>query len=64
MLLKFVAFFVIFGICCSHGAANNLDHYVYGSMEGSTTTERLNAAVRCVNVKPQSSVDLEQVSGQ
>lgn len=64
MLLKSVAFLVIFGIFWSHAVANNLDHYVYGSMDGSTSTERINAAVRCINVKPQSSVDLQQVSGK
>ncbi|EDW17351.2 uncharacterized protein LOC6586609 [Drosophila mojavensis] len=62
MLLK-SGFFVIFGVCWSHALANNLDHYVYGSMDGTTSTERINAAVRCINVKPQSSVDLQQIMG-
>ncbi|EDV95795.1 kinesin-related protein 10 [Drosophila grimshawi] len=59
MFIKFVVFCVIVDIC----AANNLDHYNYGSMDGTTSTERINAAMRCVNVNPQNSVDLEQIMG-
>lgn len=62
---------MIFGLCCTlpgHVAANRLDQYgVYGTLDddgsssSSTTTVRYNAAMRCINVNPQQSVDLEQV---
>jgi len=60
MFFKFGALFVIFSICWCHSAGNNLDHYGY---DYSTTTDRhMNAATRCINVHPQNSVDLVQVS--
>ncbi|EDW68609.2 uncharacterized protein [Drosophila virilis] len=62
MLMKF-AYFVIFSVCWSHCAGNNLDHNVFGSVDGATSTERINAAMRCVNVNPQHSVDLQQIMG-
>ncbi|ALC44004.1 CG32032 [Drosophila busckii] len=64
MLQKFVIIGMLLSICCSRIAANNMDHYNYGSMDNMmTTTERLNSAVRCVNVNPQNSVDLQQIMG-
>lgn len=57
---------MLFGLCCSLAVANRLDQYgVYGTLDdgssSSTTTARYNAALRCLNVNPQQSMDLEQV---
>ncbi|XP_034483464.1 metabotropic glutamate receptor-like protein P [Drosophila innubila] len=59
MINKYSALFVIFSICWCYSAGNNYDHYGYDS---STSSERINAAVRCVNVH-QANVDLKQMKG-
>lgn len=66
MFQKFNLLCLIFGLWCSLAAANRLDQYgVYGTLDdgsiSSTTTARYNAALRCLGVNPQQSVDLEQV---
>ncbi|KAH8302637.1 hypothetical protein KR044_009162 [Drosophila immigrans] len=60
MFIKFAALLVTFGICLS--AAAGIDD-PYGYVAGSTSTERINDATRCVNVHPQNSVDLKQIMG-
>lgn len=58
---------LIFALLYTLTGANRLDQYgVYGTLDddgssSSTTTQRYNAAMRCINVNPQQYVDLEQV---
>ncbi|XP_017139284.1 uncharacterized protein LOC108153678 [Drosophila miranda] len=60
MFIRSLAYWLIFSICWCNG--NALDQYGIVS-GGSTTTERINSAMRCMNINPQNSVDLEQIMG-
>ncbi|KAH8366081.1 hypothetical protein KR093_008892 [Drosophila rubida] len=61
MFIKFATLFVIICIWLSIVAGNQDD--LYGYVAGSSSTERINAAMRCMNVHPQNSVDLKQIMG-
>ncbi|XP_022213822.2 uncharacterized protein LOC111068575 [Drosophila obscura] len=63
MCTKSLAYWLIFGICWCHIAGNALDQYGITLSGGSSTTERINSAMRCMNINPQNSVDLEQIMG-
>jgi len=60
MFTKSLASLVIIGLFWGSMA---VDQYgLYGG-SGLSTTERSNAELRCMNINPQNSVDLEQVKG-
>ncbi|EDW80141.2 uncharacterized protein Dwil_GK23676 [Drosophila willistoni] len=59
--IKLNAVFWIFSICCwSQIAGNNLQQY---GIDAGASTERINTALRCMNINPQNSVDLNQIMG-
>ncbi|XP_030380271.1 uncharacterized protein LOC115628345 [Scaptodrosophila lebanonensis] len=49
-------------IFCCLEAVRTVDQYGF-SVDGMTSTERINSALRCMNINPQNSVDLEQIMG-
>ncbi|SPP85383.1 uncharacterized protein LOC117586879 [Drosophila guanche] len=57
------AYGLIFSLCWCHIAGNALEQYGITLPGGSSTTERINSAMRCMNINPQNSVDLEQIMG-
>ncbi|XP_037722252.1 uncharacterized protein LOC119555105 [Drosophila subpulchrella] len=60
MFTKSLAYLAIFGLFWGSMA---VDQYgLYGG-SGFSTTERSNAELRCMNINPQNSVDLEQIMG-
>ncbi|KAH8395217.1 hypothetical protein KR222_002787 [Zaprionus bogoriensis] len=67
MFGKFTALCLLFALCSGSAlvAGNRMDQFgIYGALDtSSTTTDRNLAAMRCVNVNPQHSVDLEQIMG-
>ncbi|XP_017049695.1 uncharacterized protein LOC108093862 [Drosophila ficusphila] len=62
MCTKSLAYLAIFGLLWSTIAGTAVDQYgVFGGP--ASTTERSNAELRCMNINPQHSLDLEQIMG-
>ncbi|XP_043648400.1 uncharacterized protein LOC122616881 [Drosophila teissieri] len=63
MSTKSLTYVAIFGLFWCSIAGTAVDQF--GMYGGSpiTTTERSNAELRCMNINPQNSVDLEQIMG-
>jgi len=61
MSIKSLTYVAIFGLFWGSIAGTVVDQFgIYGGSP-ITTTERSNAELRCMNINPQNSVDLEQV---